>query len=153
MDFQHFRLRVALESFYAVTVLVILCFIARGNYFCNRPGSSGFFIPALSLTVGVSVWDLISGILGAMTARSGWRWVAPVLVSVAVFAGLARLPSIVFRGNGAVAFSDTRADVSCFVTEGYGMMFPFTVAPLFAVLSLVRELLFLRLQRRQGSAN
>jgi hypothetical protein len=43
-------------------------------------------------------------------------------------------------------FEGTWADVSCFFTEGYGMAFPFFVAPLLALVTLVGELVILRMR-------
>ena len=140
-----------LTGCYAAVVLSVLCLEGKGNYFCNRPGSSGFLIPTLALTFVVVIWDLISSSLAGVVARFVGTKSAPFLAAVFVFAGLTTLPFIVFRGGGSTAFENTWADVSCFVTEGYGMMFPVTMAPLFAVATLIKEWLILRSQKRRAA--
>ena len=44
-------------------------------------------------------------------------------------------------GPSGFMFEDTFADVSCFFTEGYGMMFPIIEAPLLALATICAQLL------------
>ncbi|MGO9084957.1 MAG: hypothetical protein ACLQBK_07000 [Candidatus Sulfotelmatobacter sp.] len=61
--------------------------------------------------------------------------------------GLASIPPWIYRGYGHFLFENTRADVSCFFTEGNGMMFPFVVAPVLALATLIREWMAMKHQR------
>jgi hypothetical protein len=104
-----------------------------------------------ALALAVTAWDFISSLLGAVASSFGWIWVAPALSTIVVFAGLASLAWLAHIGYGSFRFENTWADISCFVTEGYGMMFPISVAPLFAAITLIREVVLLRLQRRPST--
>lgn len=57
---------------------------------------------------------------------------------------VARLPFLIYRGYGHFRFEGTWADVSCFFTEGYGLMFPIVVAPLLALATFAQKLAFLK---------
>jgi hypothetical protein len=68
--------------------------------------------------------------------------------TILAFAGFASLPFWLFEGYGHWRFENTGANVSCFFMEGYGMAFPFVVAPLLAMATLVCEVLVYRTQKR-----
>jgi hypothetical protein len=75
---------------------------------------------------------------------------APLVSTVLALAGLASIPFWIYD-SGTFMFEGTWADVSCFFTEGYGMMFPFVVAPALAVATLAGELVILKANK--GSMN
>jgi hypothetical protein len=77
------------------------------------------------------------------------RWLAAPITALIVGFGVGYLPFWIYKGYGHFRFEGTWADVSCFFTEGYGMAFPFVVAPLLAIVSLVREFVVLRLRRER----
>jgi hypothetical protein len=71
-----------------------------------------------------------------------------VVSTLLALVGLASIPFWIYD-RGSFMFEGTWADVSCFFTEGYGMMFPFFVAPALAVATLLGELVILKASGKQ----
>jgi len=53
----------------------------------------------------------------------------------------------IYRGYGHFLLEGTWADVSCFFAEGAGMAFPFVVAPVLGLLTLLHGIAWLRAGR------
>ena len=66
------------------------------------------------------------------------RWLQIFLSALVAGAGFASIPFWIYRGYGHFLLENTWADVSCFFTEGYGMMFPVVVAPLLTGATVIR---------------
>jgi len=99
------------------------------------------------LALACTAWDLVASGC-ALLAASVLKRVSVWNVILAAFVaglGFASIPFWIYRGYGVFLFENTWADVSCFFTEGYGMMFPFTVAPALALATLGREWLIRRM--------
>ena len=65
---------------------------------------------------------------------------------VLALGGLASIPFWIYD-RGRVMFGGTWADVSCFFTEGFGMMFPIIIAPALALTTLMGALVILKATR------
>jgi hypothetical protein len=120
------------------------------NYFCSASRGQGRTIVSAKLALACTAWDICAGACGALAVvllgkRS--RWLGVFVSTLVTGLGLASIPSWIYRGYGHFLFENTRADVSCFFTEGYGMMFPFIVAPVLALATLIREWMATKNQR------
>ncbi|MGC2198227.1 MAG: hypothetical protein WA628_26385 [Terriglobales bacterium] len=74
----------------------------------------------------------------------------PIVATLVAAIGFGSLPSSIYGTYGTFWLERTWANVSCAFTEGYGAMFPFVVAPMLTVATLLRELIILR---QQGKFN
>ena len=105
---------------------------------------------AAKLAVGFALWDLCSSSIVALTLRLGGvptRIFAPILTAAITGIGIASIPFWIYRGYGVFRFEGTWADVHCAFAEGFGVAFPFVVAPALAFVSLVIGWLALRFTR------
>jgi hypothetical protein len=138
------RVRAAVVMAYFVACFAVLFYYTSGSSFCARPGESGHAAQTFHLTVACTVWEILASCFGTVAARrSAMPWLAPLVSTLLALVGLASIPFWIFE-NGRFLFEGTWADVSCFFTEGYGMMFPVVVAPALAVATLVGELAILK---------
>lgn len=138
--------------YFIVCLAGLFCY-TYGSFFCSKPDGSSHVAQTFRLTVACTVWAVLASICGAFAAKkSGLRGLAPVLSTLLALVGLASIPFWIYD-SGSFMFEGTWADVSCFFTEGYGMMFPFFVAPALAVATLLGELVILKTSgTQQGCA-
>lgn len=151
------RVRTLLVIVYGVIAFAALTAFYRHSYFCNRTGKFGFIAPVVTLSVAITLLDLIASLcargLDRLWVPKGPKiYIAPVACSVIVACGLFYLPSWIYRGYGHFRFENTVLHISCLFTEGYGIVFLYIFAPLFAILSLVRELILERALRPRHAA-
>jgi hypothetical protein len=94
---------------------------------------------------------VLASTCGAFAAR---KFHAPRLAMVVstllALVGFASIPFWIYH-SGRFIFEGTWADVSCFFTGGYGMMFPILVAPPLALAILAGELVILKSNRTRAS--
>jgi hypothetical protein len=138
------RVRVAVTVGYFAVCVVVLFYYTRGSFFCSRPGESGHAVQTLHLAVACTLWEVLVSMCGAFAAKKyGVSGLAVVISTVLALVGLASIPFWIYD-SARFMFEGTWADVSCFFTEGYGMMFPFFVAPILAAATLVGEIVILK---------
>jgi hypothetical protein len=142
------KLRAAVTIGYFGICFAGLFYYTYGSFFCSRPGESGHTAQALHLSIACTLWEVLVSICGALAAKQfDVRGVAPVVSTALALVGFASIPFWIYD-SGRFVSKGTWADVSCFFTEGYGMMFPLIVAPALALATLVGELMILKLKRR-----
>jgi hypothetical protein len=140
------KLRAAVTIGYFGVCFAGLFYYTYGSFFCSRPGESGHTAQALHLSIACTLWEVLVSICGALAAKLfDVRGVAPVVSTVLALGGFASIPFWIYD-NGRFVSEGTWADMSCFFTEGYGMMFPLIVAPALALATLVGELMILELK-------
>lgn len=137
-----------LTGLYFLVAYLTLFLFTADSYFCSRPGEVGHAVVTARLALACTAWDFLAGAVGVwvfriIRKRANWPAVAPLTSALMTGAGLASMPVWLYRGYGNFLFENTWADVSCFFTEGYGMMFPFVVAPVLAIATFGRGILLL----------
>jgi hypothetical protein len=138
-------------GFFAIS-FVVLFYYTYGSFFCSRPGESGHAAQTLHLTIACTLWEVLVSICGAFVAKKcGARGLAPVLSTTLALLGFASIPFWIYD-SGTFMFEGTWADVSCFFTQGFGMMFPIIVAPILAAATLAGEFVILKLNGIPKSA-
>ena len=138
------KVRIAVTLGYFVICFAVLFYYTSGSSFCGRPGEPGHTAQTLHLSVACTLWAILVSVCGAFIAkRSGIRGLAPLASAVLALAGFASIPFWIYD-SGRFMFEGTWADVSCFFTEGSGMMFPIIIAPVLAVATLAGELVILK---------
>jgi len=138
-------------GFFAISFVVLFCY-TYGSFFCSRPGESGHVAQTLHLTIACTLWEVLISICGAFLAKKrGARGLAPVVSTALALLGFASIPFWIYNG-GRFMFEGTWVDVSCFFTEGFGMMFPIFVAPILAAATLAGEFAILKLNSVPKSA-
>jgi hypothetical protein len=138
------RLRGVLAAGYFAVAYLVLFFYTAGSLFCSRPGEAGHAIITARLAVACTLLDSVASLCGVALCKRLNSAFGMAAVCVIVGAALVSAPFWIYRGYGVFLFEHTFADVSCFFTEGYGMMFPVIVAPLLAVATFAREWIFVR---------
>jgi hypothetical protein len=144
-----FRL-LATMIYFAVAYATLSLYVS-GSSFCSlsRTGQSRAVVTA-KLAFACTVWDIVATLCGFFFLRMLRRklaWPAVIVSTLVAGCGFASLPFWIYRGYGRFLLENTRADVSCFFTESYGMMFPFIVVPVLALATLIREWITLKIQR------
>jgi hypothetical protein len=138
------RSRILATSLYFFIASVVLFYFGDRDYFCSptRTGHSYIHTVAI-LALACTLWSLLAGASGAMANRIMGKEVGStisgVLILLSAGAGFVSIPFWIYRGYGVFLFEHTWADVSCFFTEGYGMSFPFVVAPILTAATLFQE--------------
>jgi hypothetical protein len=150
-----FALRGTLFSIYFVFTSLVLFVFSAGDTFCARPAGPNHEIVTFELALVLSVLDLAVSVVVASTLDASRRllksrWITPVTAALLCGAVCAYFPIWIYRGYGHFRFENTWADVSCFVTEGYGFGFMFLVAPILALATFLQEAVILRFQTRRG---
>jgi hypothetical protein len=141
------RVRLFVTIGYFVVCFALLFYYTSGNPFCSRPGEYGHLAQTLHLTIAFTLWEVLVSLCGAFAVKLfRVRRAAPLVSTALALIGVASIPFWIYD-SGRFMFEGTSADVSCFFTEGYGMMFPLVVAPALALLTLAGELIILRLNR------
>lgn len=133
------EVRAAVTASWFTISFVVLFYYTYGSFFCSRPGESGHVAQTLHLAVACTLWEAVVSFCGALVAKKcGVWWLAPVFSTVLALLGFASIPFWIYD-SGRFMFEGTWADVSCFFTEGYGMVFPIFVAPILAAATLAGE--------------
>lgn len=147
MASRHWLLRYASVVVYFAIAYAVLYWYAGRGYFCARTGS---FPSTFRFAFMCTIWDLIACGLGSSIARyiMKLRTAAPLLTGAFAAVGLASIPFWISSGYGHFLFEGTWLDVSCFFTEGYGLVFPFLMAPALGVLSLVHGAVLLNISKK-----
>ncbi len=140
--------------YWLVAFFVLLSFSA-GDLFCARPGARNHILMTAQLALALAIYDFLIGAGASAITKSAkdvvnLRWITPLVATLIVGCSLAYLPVWIYRSYGHFRFEDSRADVSCFFTEGYGLAFMFVVAPIMALTTFLRELIVSRLQRQRN---
>jgi cation transport ATPase len=132
---------------YFTVTFVILFLYGDRKYFCSpeRTGQS-YIVMTAKLALACTLWSLLASAAGTIGAKGAKHRVGSALfISTAVAgAGFFSISFWIYRGYGVFVFENTWADVSCFFTEGYGMVFPVLIAPMLTGLTLLQEWLALR---------
>jgi hypothetical protein len=149
------RLRAILSVFYWAVAFVVLIIFSLEDPFCARPRARNHTIATAQLAFALAMYDFLVSVAAAATTSavekiSIRRWLSVLLTTLIVGAGMAYLPLWIYRGYGNFRFANTWADVSCFFTEGYGIVFLFIVAPILAFMTLLREVVLQRLSRGEA---
>jgi len=127
------------------------------NYFCAslRTGRNYAAVTA-TLALACTLWSILASAVGSAIAklekRHGQIYI-PVVSTLIAGAGFITIPLWIYRGYGHFLFENTWADVSCFFTEGFGLAFPFVVAPVLTVATLVQEWLVIRMHRKSAEVH
>lgn len=135
---------------YFVVAYGILFFYANPD-FCSSRGQSRPIVSA-KLAFACTVWDVFAATCGALSIVTIGKHSRrlPILVSTLVSgAGFVSIPFWIYRGYGHFLFENTRADVSCLFTEGFGEAFPFFVAPLLTLATLIRAWMVAKVADRE----
>jgi hypothetical protein len=120
--------------------LAYLLWLYGDDTFCERLNERPWWAPVAILAGVVTAFDAtLDLILNSYRAASQNNVIRPACVIAFVWGALTFLPFWIYGGYGHFRFEGSWIDVSCLVTEAWGMAFPFTVAPVFALLSAVRQ--------------
>ena len=145
MNSRDLRVRVLIEAIFFLVVFAAFLGEAFGNYFCTESAKVVAARQSMNLALIVTMWDLIamaSGLLVAHWVRdvisptASCLWIAGGVAAIGYFAAI-----FLLAPGAQVGPFRNALDCSCFFTEGYGMMFPFTWAPLLVIATTSRELL------------
>jgi hypothetical protein len=136
--------RIVVAIAYGLFSFVILYWLDGGNILCH--GKTGVGVAVLRLAIGITVFDLTVSLAVILAyskkgSSDAERWMLALLSGIVMIAVLIFLPGLLYKGDGAFWFEGTWADVSCLFREGYGITFPIVVAPIFAAMSFVREII------------
>jgi hypothetical protein len=123
--------------------------------FCARPGAGNHAIATAQLAFAIAAYDFLVSVAVASFATAAKnlfrrQWMVVLLTTLIAGAGFACLPVWSCRGHGNFRFANTWADVSCFFTEGYGIVFLVVVAAVLAFVTLLREVVMQRFLRRRA---
>lgn len=135
-------IRAASIGVYFFLSFAVLYWFAGDSSFCARSP----LLITFRLSLACTIWDLFACVVGLWIGQKvmNLRTAVPMLSTAITAAGLASMPFWIYRGYGHFLFEGTWADTGCFFAEGYGLMFPFVVAPALGLLSLFHGILWLR---------
>jgi hypothetical protein len=146
-------LRLALTILYFATCYGILFYYTYGSPFCVQPDLHA--IETARLAIACTAWDLFASICGLLVAcisKKVTSGIAPFVATLTAGIDFVYLPFWMFQGYGHFRFEYTW-NMNCFFTEASGMVFPFVVSPVFTLMTLFREWLVIRMQRRLLAAS
>jgi hypothetical protein len=148
-----FRLRLALVPAYAVVGFVLLCWGDSGDTFCGDAGRPSVPLATMRFALLATSLDTVVSLLAGLfrpEKKVPFRLAKkPLLEALAVGVTLYFAQSFLFEGGEINhPLKGTVLDVSCLLTEGYGMFYPVLVVPAFALLTFARENLFDWLSRK-----
>jgi hypothetical protein len=139
--------------YFIVAYVILFCYGDR-RYFCSqeRTGHNYAHTTAV-LAAACTVWSAFASALGTLPTRTKTKRKTQGLLAIATAAvvggvGFASIPFWLYRGYGTFLLEHTWFDVSCFFTEGFGLIFPFVVAPLLTATTVLQEWLILRTNTR-----
>lgn len=150
MKSRELRIRALVEIIFWAFLFAAFLWEAYGSYFCTESGRISAVLQALRISFILTVWDFVASALGLLAAHplrnSTSAKIICLLVS-AVIGGIGYVCAVfIFAPGGSEELIFGRVlDCSCFFTEGYGMMFPFTWASLLVAATVIRELLTRRI--------
>jgi hypothetical protein len=133
------RTWIALPIVYFAIAYTVLAVFSYNSYFCSsiRSGHNHALTTA-RLAFACTAWALVICSLVSLAVSN--KLIKPGLglffCTVLSGTGFVSIPFWIYRGYGSFLFENTWADVSCFFTEGYGMVFPIFVAPLLCAATL-----------------
>jgi hypothetical protein len=159
MSLREKRVRLLSSCLYFVFAYGVLFWYTRGDSFCERPGTgSGHAIASAKLAVMCTAWDLFASVCGLLAAAIANKRTPRLEIGIVVSAlvagiGFCSIPFWIYRGHGRFLFENTWADVSCVFAEGFGLLFPFVIAPVLAAGTVVREWLIARSNRVPDKQN
>ena len=154
---RRYAVRSIMNGLYLLGAYIFLKWFYSGNPLCGEIGRPSLSLSVVRLTLLIALLDVVASqvallLLGRRCrAPMGRDWVCALAAAGLVGTVLILSPEWIYKGSGVFRLEGTVADVSCLFEEGYGMVFPFTVAPLFAALTLAREFLSGWLIRSQFS--
>lgn len=133
------RTWISLLIVYFAIAYAILAVFSYNSDFCSSISSGhNHALTTARLAFACTAWALV--ICGLVTLAVSNKLIKPglglFLCTVLSGTGIGSIPFWIYRGYGRFLFEHTWADVSCFFTEGYGMVFPIFVAPLFCAATL-----------------
>jgi membrane protease YdiL (CAAX protease family) len=145
-------LRLALTLAYALVAFIYLNLLYAGDTFCGDAHRPSILLATLRFTILATTLDFLASLLGGLVSRKnkasgGLKWAGTALTTLAVGMTLYYARDLLFEGYGIFRFEGTIADVSCLITEGYGLVYPLTIVSAFVILTFVREILFRSLCR------
>ena len=146
------KIRFGFSAAYFLLTGLILSLYSYNSYFCSseRTGRS-HVLTIVRLAAACTLWDLFISVAIAKLARihahQSRQAGAILLTTIVTGIGFASMPFWIYRGYGVFLFENTWADVSCFFTEDYGMLFPIFIAPLLAAMTGTREYLHLKISK------
>jgi hypothetical protein len=145
------KLRISLTVAYALVAFIALNWFYAGDTFCGDAQRPSVALATFRLTLFATALDALAGLLGGLLRRHiEMPWGQAILAALVVGATLYSVQGFLFERYGVSRFSSTAADVSCLLTEGYGMVYPFTIVPAFAFLTFGREMLLGWLNRKES---
>ncbi|MGH9495068.1 MAG: hypothetical protein ACRD3B_08735 [Candidatus Sulfotelmatobacter sp.] len=128
-----------------------ILFLYADSYFCSAPRGQVRYIVSAKVALAFTLWDVLAGACGMFALRRlniASRWLATLLTAIIAAVGFGSISFWIYRGYGHFLFEGTVADVSCFFTEGSGMVFPIVVAPALTAASLIRSWLVLKTMQK-----
>lgn len=132
-----------------LSILIVLFFYGDRRYFCS-PEQTGrsYLQTTATLAVPCTGWAVLTGVVAILItkpirSRSVRHGTAVGICAILAGWGFALTPHLVFSKYGQRLWNSW-ADVSCFVTEGFGMAFPFIAAPLLTAAALSYHWLVIR---------
>jgi hypothetical protein len=152
MSSREFRIRGLIEAIFFLCLFAAFLWEALGNYFCTESGREIAVRQSLNIAFALSVWDAVAIAAGLIAARALRGYLSPKASCLWIGGGVAAVgyfAAVCFLAPGGQPGPFLNAlDSSCFFTEGYGMMFPLTWAPLLVIMTTLRELLTRMVLRR-----
>ena len=140
---------VVLTAILFLSIFIVLFFYGDRRYFCSpqRTGRS-YLQTTATLATPCTAWAVLTSVVAILItkpirSRSVRNWTAAGICAVLAGWGFVLTPYLVFSNYGQVLWNSW-ADVSCFVTEGFGMAFPFVAAPLLTAAALSYQWLVIR---------
>ena len=143
-----------IEALFCFCLFAAFLWEGLGNYFCTESGRAVAVRQSLNLALVMTMWDLIASACGLSVARFLRRsartrattlWITAGVAAIGYFGAISILPP----GQQLGPFRSP-LDCSCFFTEGYGMMFPITWAPLLLLATILREWVTRRIDGTRG---
>jgi hypothetical protein len=144
--------RVTLTAFYFAATFCYLYSFSRGDTSCQD--ANGFPIETIRFAIGCTAWSLFASLCGAIALHKLKipKSAAGFISFGVALLGFISVPYWIYLGYGHFRFENTIADVSCFFTDGFGIVFPIIVAPVLAVLTLLCEYLAHRITKKSARA-
>lgn len=151
MNSREFRIRALIEAVFFLCLFAAFLCEALGSYFCTESGRADAMRQSLHLAFLMTLWDLVAALLGLSAARALRGSPSGKSITLGISTGVAAVGYfaaiyILAPGQQVGPFRNVLV-CSCFFTEGYGMMFHLTWAPLLVIATILRELLAQRMLR------
>ncbi len=150
-----FGLRLAFVPAYALAAWGFLYCYYSGDSLCGYAGAPSVPLATMRFTLLATALDTVASLVAGLFGREKkipfrpiWKK-KPFLEALAVGVTLYLAQNFLFDAVvDSHRLEGTVADVSCLLTEGYGMFYPVVIVPAFALLTFVRENLFDWLSRK-----